>query len=73
MTEEEAKTKWCPFARVIQRVPFHDDQPDPGAGNRQSRWGCERSVTHGALLGVFPSKNPLGARMRRSASLAISA
>lgn len=32
MTEDEAKTKWCPFARVVQ--PAGDWAPLP-AGNRE--------------------------------------
>lgn len=37
MTEEEAKTKWCPFARVVQ--PAGDWAPAP-AGNREIMGGA---------------------------------
>jgi len=33
MTEDEAKTKWCPHARIeINRVPATDNPKDPLAG-----------------------------------------
>ncbi len=56
MTEEEAKTKWCPFARVHQRTSF-----DVGAWETNSnRWADDEAAHPDDMQGTQLGSNCIG-------------
>ena len=60
VTEEQAKTKWCPFARTITHAEFAKNQPWV-AGNRV---GGDQTTPY------KPNPNPLGSRCIASQCMA---
>jgi hypothetical protein len=66
MTEEEAKTKWCPFARIA--VPFTSTETDKIVGvGSANRVGLSPRVSIG---GSTDRSNPESARCLGSACMA---
>lgn len=54
VTEAEAKTKWCPFARVVPGMLAGESMVHPpvnvAAHNRVQEFGAEEATWHSAML-----------------------